>query len=183
MAYPVLVNCFPKSGLHAVWKACYLLGVNAQTGHYGYGHQLPEGVEKHIFVKRDPRNALISAVRFDEGTHSRGLQVTQGSVIAKFRAYWEKPFIEQISQCEGWLSDPSVLLIKYEDLIASDSEMLRIAEFVGTPWLDDAFENLPGHTRTWNDVHSDYKTVWSDEIERVWAEGGGNDLLVRWGYG
>lgn len=181
--YPVLVNCFPKCGLHATWKALYLLGVNAQTGHYGYHDALPPGVQKQIFVKRDPRNALCSAVRFDEIQHSRGLPLTPGTVISKMRDYWGKTFVEQISKCDGWfLPSPDVLVIRYEDLVADDSTMRKIADFVGAKWIEDAFENLPGHTRTWNEVRSDYLAVWNEDVEKVWKEQGGPELLERWGY-
>jgi hypothetical protein len=83
---------------------------------------------------------------------------------------------------EGWLSAPSALVVRYEDLIASDAEMRRIADFLGVPYVDDAWSWLPGLTRSWHPTHSDWRTLWTPQVEAVWTEIGGPDLLARWGY-
>ncbi len=57
-----------------------------------------------------------------------------------------------------------------------------MAAWLDTPYIEGAFEDLPGKTYTWNDVHSDYRTIWCPQIERVWRDEGGEQLLKDWGY-
>jgi hypothetical protein len=173
----VVVNGFPKSGTHALWKACYLLGVNAEHGHWDSSMPLPQGTTHHLLVKRDPRNVICSWLRF------RGLPVTSGTFISWFRDQNGIPFVEQAAKWEPLLTNLSVHLLRYEDLVASDAELRGLAQYLGVPYLEDAFSNLDGHTMTWNAVKSDYRSIWTPEVEAVWQSEGGAELLQRWGYG
>jgi len=196
MNYNVFINGFPKSGNHALRKACELLGVPAYVNHVPFKDGSPADSTHRIFIKRDPRNVIISKMRMDDE------QVTPGTFITKFRA-WQRAdirviqlengqtetvtipqisTIEAMSEYEQWLNDADTFQVKYEDLIRNDIEMRRIAVYLGVPYLDDAFESLPGLTKTWNDVHSDYNTIWTPEVETVWNAEGGPELLTRWGY-
>lgn len=176
----VFTNGFPKAGNHALVKACELLGVPAQVNHLPFGEVLAEAViaecDYHLFIKRDPRNMLISRVRMDGGS------LTQGTIISRLRMYEQESFCVQLAKYEGWLRDSRTLVVKFEDLIASDAEMRRIATYIGVEYLDDAFPNLPGLTITWTGAHSDHNMLWTPAIAQAWEEEGGNELLERWGY-
>ena len=165
----VTTNGFPKSGNHALVKAVQLLGQPCQVNHlpfYGVTENL-------IFIKRDPRNVICSWLRFN------GQPVTPGTFLTAFRKFQERSLIEEMAYYEGWLSG---FVVRYEDLIASDAEIRRIADYLETPYLEGAFEALPGMTRTWFADHSDYRAIWTPEVEAAWAAEGGIELLVRWGY-
>lgn len=175
----IVINGFPKSGNHALKKALELLGQPAQINHIPFAEGLPEGATKHIFIKRDPRNVIISALRWTKRP------VTPGMFLTQFRSFelgGPGSLIEQMATYEAWLSDPQTLVIRFEYLIASDSVMRDIAAFLGVPYIDGAFEELPGWTLTWNDTPSNYLEVWTPEVQEAWAAEGGDDLLARWGY-
>lgn len=169
----VTTSGFPKSGNHALVKAVQLLGQPCKVSHLPYGEPV---AGKHIFIKRDPRNIICSWLRFN------GQQVTQGTFLTAFRSFQDRSLVEEMAAFEGWLSDPETLVVRYEDLIATDGAMRAIAEFLDLPYLDGAFEALPGMTRTWFSDHSDYRTIWTPEVDAVWSSEGGPDLLSRWGY-
>lgn len=168
----VTTTGFAKAGNHALVKAVQLLGSPCIVEHIEYAG--PIGL--HIFIKRDPRNIVCSWLRFN------GRPVTPGMFITALRLFQHASLVEELAAYEGWLTDPQTLVVSYEALIASDAEMRRIAAYLDVPYLDDAFSELEGLTSTWFAQHSDYRAIWSPEVEAVWAAEGGNELLARWGY-
>lgn len=169
----VTTNGFPKSGNHALVKAVQLLGEPCQVNHIPFGEPIEAG--KRIFIKRDPRNVICSWLRFN------GLPVTLGMFITAFRKFQACSLIEEMAEYEGWLTDANTLVVRYEDLIVSADCMKAIADYLGVPYLDGAFEALPGLTRTWYAEHSDWRGIWTAEVDAVWAAEGGPELLARWG--
>lgn len=173
----VTANGFPKSGNHALVKALRLLGEPCAVNHLPYVSNV-QG--KHILIKRDPRNVVVSALRH------MGRVVTQSAVrteIAEFGLTSPGSLVEQMAAYEGWLSDPNTYVVRYEDLIADDVAMRGIAAYIGVEYVAGTFEKLPGHTETWNIVRSDYSLLWTEETQAAWEAAGGPDLLNRWGYG
>jgi hypothetical protein len=170
-------------GNHALWKACELLGIAsngvnhiehpaATEGPHIFATRDPAAIEgPHLFIKRDPRNALVSWVRFE------GLPVTQGTLITAMASY-----LPQLPLYEGWLTDPDTLVVTFERLVADDQQMREIAAFAGVPYLDDAWPNLPNHTKTWTGRLSDYREHWTPAVDAAWVAAGGPALLERWGY-
>lgn len=167
------INGFPKSGNHALAKAVQLLGIPCEVDHIEYGNAVNN---KHIFIKRDPRNIVCSWIRFI------GKPVTDGMFITALRKFQAEDFFTEIGKFTGWLNDENTLVIKYEDLVANDIEIKRISEYLNIPFLDSAFKNLPSDTKTWCSVHSDYRDIWNEHTERVWTEIGGEIILTNWGY-
>lgn len=167
----ICVNGAPKSGTHALLKVCELLGQSVPGGvnHIPYGQSLPEGTDKHLFIVRDPRNVLISWLR-----HNRK-SVTDGTFMSAMNEY-------DFNGYSNWIEDKNVYAVRFEDLIASDKEIRCISDFLGVPYLDSAFENLPGCTMTWTGKYSDYRKIWTPALEAFWNENGGPELLIRFGY-
>ena len=168
----VTTTGFAKAGNHALVKAVQLLGQPCEVTHVAYVGPIGQ----HVFIKRDPRNIVCSWLRFN------GRPVTPGMFITALRLFQHASLVEELAAYEGWLTDPQTLVVSYEALIASDAEMRRIAAYLDVPYLDDAFSELEGLTSTWFAQHSDYRAIWSPEVEAVWAAEGGNELLARWGY-
>lgn len=174
----IFPNGFPKHGNHALVKALQLLGQPCDTNHLQFDEakHIPSEA-KHVFIKRDPRDGLLSWMRFT------GKEMTPGMFITSFRAMDDcGSLVSRLAKFEQWLSDPSVLVIRYEDLIASDECMRNIAAWAKIGYIEGAWEALPGLTRTWYPNHSDHKTFWTSDIEAVWVAEGGQELLNRWGY-
>ncbi len=168
----VTANGFPKSGNHALVKALQLLGLPCEVNHLPFGSVI---AGRHVLIKRDPRNIVCSWLRFNNKP------VTPGMFIAAFRQFQTGTLVDEMVEYEGWLN-PLTLIVRYEDLIADDAELRRIANELGVPYIEGAFEALPGLTRTWYADHSDYRTIWTPDVEAVWSAEGGPELLVRWGY-
>ena len=169
----ITTNGFPKSGNHALVKAVQLLGVPCEVTHIPFGGRVGA---KHVFIKRDPRNVLCSWLRFN------GHPVTPGMFITYFRRFHTLALVDEMAEFDGWLDDENTLVVAYEDLISSGVEMERIAAYLGVPYIAGAFEALPGMTRTWFAEHSDYRAIWTPEVEAAWVAEGGAELITRWGY-
>lgn len=177
---------FPKCGNHALVKALQLIGIpvpggiGAEVRHIPWVEEAAYRDAPRLIVTRDPRPAIVSWLRMKEQP------VTPGTVITRLRQWSPdvpgESLPEGLAHYEGWLTDPSTLVVRYEALIASDAEMRRIAAWLGVPYHAGAFDQLPGGTRTWNAVHSDHRPVWTPDVEDAWQALGGADVLKRWGY-
>lgn len=168
---------FPKHGNHALAKAVQLLGVPCQVIHIPWSEEMAYRDAPRLMIVRDLRDALVSWLRMKQ------LPVTPGMVMARLRQWADDEsgtMVEQLAKYEGWLDDPTTLKVSYERLIASDAEMWRISAWLGVRHDNDAWDALPGGTRTWNKDHSDHRPVWTPEVEHVWQEIGGPAALERW---
>lgn len=192
----VFANGFPKTGNHGLVHACELLGIPATVNHRPYAEGLPEGTTHHLHIIRDPRNVIVSMLRFNRQP------VNAGTFLSRFRMFQSDSLIQEMREFEPWFDpwflrleslSPSfrlhaqrlanmTLTVRWEDLVASDATMRQIAEFVGTEYIDGAFDRLPSRTFTWNQEHSDFRKIWTKQVGKVWTEEGGDELLKRWGY-
>jgi len=176
----VFSSGFPKSGTHALAKAIELLGQPTIAGeHRTYAEGVPADVTHHVFIKRDPRNIVLSWLR------SNREPVTPGMVMSRIQRFDQHSLVEEMRPYEGWLVVGQTLrthVVRYEDLIADDKALRGIAEFLGVPYIEDAWEQLEGHTITYFPEHSDYRKVWNEAVAKRWTTSGGDALLRRWGY-
>ena len=172
----IIVNGHPKSGTHALLKAVELLGQPAEIGHFYDASQVPEGISHFFHIKRDPRNVLLSWMRFN------GVAITDGMYMSKFRGFdGSMSFVESASRYTHWLNGP-VYNVKFEELIANESVMQGIAGYLGVDYLENAFLSLPGLTPTWTGEYSDYTTIWTPAVDNMWLSEGGAELQAAWGY-
>ncbi len=170
----IIANGFPKTGNHALVKACELLGIPTEgVQHIPYAEKEPG--KRYTVIVRDPRNVVISMIRF------RGKQVTPGTFLSCFRKFEDAPLIAEMDKFAGWLTDPAVHVVRYEDLIRDDRTMRDLAKWVGVRYIPGAWEGLPGLTMTWNAEHSDYRAIWT-QVQDSWERAGGGELLRTWGY-
>lgn len=189
----ILLNGAPKSGTHALAKAVELLGIpflldreqwlrtSGPAAHMDHVDWPAEIVaDRHVLIVRDPRNVLLSWMR----ASSRPLTV--GGAMATLRAYdgAAETFVQHCRRFTPWIDAPGVFVVRYEDLTGDGgATMQRLADHLGVPCPPDAYLNLPGFTATWTGEPSDWRTLWSPEIEAVWVETGGPALLADMGYG
>ena len=170
----VFCNGFPKSGSHALWRACELLGIPGGVNHSTYAEGEPAGTTHRVLIVRDPRNIIVSWLRFNR------MPVTPGTFLAAFRRFQGAPLVEEMAAFEPWLFVSHV--VRFERLLADDTAMRGIANYCGVDYIAGAWEELPGYTKTYNAEHSDFRTVWNGDIESAWNGEGGPELLARWGY-
>lgn len=175
MSARVIASGHPKSGCHALVKALHLLGWPCQVEHREHDSGL---VDRHVFIKRDPRNVAVSWVRWLKQP------VTEGTVIAAMRniANTWKTLPASLAEYQGWLHQQNTLVVSYEALTASPAELHRMAKYLGSTVPPDAWPNLLGGTETWSGQPSDWQSVWTPGIEQHWQSIGGAELLRTWGY-
>ena len=182
----VICNGNAKAGRHALTKTVELLGVpwdqhdvgkpgRCVSGHWPTRNPPPEG--KHIHVIRHPRNMLVSWVRFTKA------EFAPGYLIGSFKSFsMGRPIYEEFAGYVGWLTEPGVLTVSFEDLIADKADTV-IAEFLGVPVAPGIPERRPGGTVTWSGELSDWTEYWSDEIEAAWQTARGPEIERMFGYG
>ena len=182
----IICNGIRKHGTHALLKAVELLGqplqYKEQSGavlrHDVYG-DLPTST-KHLFIKRNPKNAFISLMR------SYNLPLTSGMIRSKLLSFEDETYVDHCTPYLGWLDDPDTLVVKFEDLTTdSGASIDAIADHLGVSRQADAFANLFGHTVTWTGEFSDYEALaaWDAEVDAVWADMGGQALEMALDYG
>ncbi len=176
MLSKVITSGPEKAGNHALVKAVELLGIPCDVEHRRYKEGLPVGA-KHLFIKRDPRNMVLSMLRF------RDQPVSAGMWIRWFRRYSDKKsLIKYLADFESWLNHERTFVVTFEDLIKDDRAIKDIAKYLAVPYLEGSFELLPGVTKTWTGVLSDFHVIWTPEVEKVWNSEGGPELLRTWQY-
>lgn len=96
-----------------------------------------------------------------------------------------EPFVKHYRRYTRWLTDPdlSLLVVRFEDMLANDGELRRIAQWLGVPFQDDAFEVLYGGSRTWSGRLSDWREHWNDQVDAKWRSCGAQTLQDELGYG
>lgn len=169
----MIINGFYKSGNNALRKACELLGVEMPINHIPYADN-PGG--PCIFIKRDPRNVIVSMIRF------RQLQVTVENFQALATNFNTDTVANEFATYHGWLNDTNTTVVRYEDLIANDTCMKLLAKTLNVAYPINAFANLEGLTFSYNAVHSDFTTVMTPDLATWWESVGGNSLVADWGY-
>jgi hypothetical protein len=175
---------FPKHGSHALVKALQLLGVNCEVNHAEYS-EAPADDRPRVLIKRDPRDAVVSWLRFN------GVPVTQGAFICalsdmdghRYDRYKGVSLVDAMARYEGWLFDRATTVVRFERLVDSESALIGLADALGVPYLSDAWEaHQVRNTVSWTGELSDYRTIWTPEVRDAWRQAGGNELLARWGY-
>lgn len=188
MAAVVIANGFPKTGTHALKKAIELLGLT-RVQHMHQPHHRATGGKpfkfdgRMVIVYRHPRNVLVSTCR------ALGNATASGNLIGLIRDH-RSPFspsdVGSMARAYRaylpWRDDKRCLVVRYEDLVSSDASLRRMAGYLGVPFLDDAFANLPGLSPTWSGAPSRWQDHWSEAVEAVWIEAGMQALQEELGY-
>jgi len=169
----IVCNGLPKTGTHALMKAVQLLGrVDTEHAHS------PTGVTgQHIHICREPRNVLVSWVRFIRS------EVTQGFLIGAMQEYFEEgTFHDEYMAYSHWLND-APLSVRFEELIGDGGVTIQaVADYLQVPYLSDAYDHLPGLTVTYTGQLSNWRDHWTPEVESAWVTHGGPEIESVYGY-
>ncbi len=172
----MILNGMPKAGNHALQKACKLLGVELPINHFPYAEKVAG--ERYIYIKRDPRDMLVTSVRFNVDK-----EVTPERIIWQIHNYMAYgPFVGELVKYLDWITDKDTAVIAYETLVDSPVGMSRLAEFIGTEIKGDEFEQLPGGTVTWEPERANWRDHWTPEVNAAWRDSGCSTLIWRMGY-
>lgn len=167
----ICANGCPKSGTHALLKACELLGKGGRVDHIEYGRLIPDWVTKHVFIYRDPRNVLLSRLR------KENVEITTGTIMAH-----APRLIGEAANYIGWLNEPGLFTCRYEDLISNPETIKKLADYLEVPYREEAFAKLPGRTITWMPEHVDFTKVWNDELVKHWSDNKYDEVCNKFGY-
>lgn len=173
---PLIAVGFPKSGTHALQRALLLLGLGyIPTSHLPYANRHTD--QPYAFIKRDPRNVVISRVRWQQKP------VTEEWIVHYLRQWNERRTMgEALAAFEGWLMDPDAVQVTFERLVTEPREMQRLGEGVRGRWQPERWRELrSGESRTYTGQLSNWPEHWTPRIEGVWEECCAG-VLGRWGY-
>jgi hypothetical protein len=147
----------------------------------------PSGADnKMIYIQRDPRNALVSLVRW---AASRGkIEEESESYLIYFLekgAYEYAPWIEGWRNYQRWIGQPGVCDVTFESVFSDGGGSVeKVAKFVGadTTRVDEVYTGLFGNGKqikgrdvykdasTWSGGLSDWQTYphWTPHVQAVW---------------
>ena len=167
----IVCNGASKTGTHLLLKAVYLfgsVGFTATHAHKKYGSKI---YGKHIHIKRNPRNVLISWLRFT------GQDLTDKNLLRNM-----PHVINEMNEYLGWLNDKDTLNVSFENLLTDEKEIKRISDFIEVPLSADHFRKLWGDTPTFTNSLSNWRESFSDKIKKEWGLMGGHELERLLGY-
>ena len=177
----VVCNGFPKTGTHALQRAVRLLGCkDTRQGHFPF--HVAQG--QHIHICRDPRNALVSWVRWTNPPRDvMRPDVMEGLLIGAIQGFRAgRSFYEEAMEFAHWLDD-APLSIRFEELIGDGGVTVQaIADYLQVPHLPNAYFHLAGQTKTYTGALSDWRDHWNPDVEYAWEANGGHEIEEAFGY-
>ena len=176
---------------------------------YGIGHvcsahaQQMLACNRVLYTRRDPRQSLVSLVRW----HIRrerlpedliGASVEESLIYVLQKGYFgaaTRPWTRFVRDFEGWTQQPGVLVVEFDDM-GTPACAARVAEWAGLDvakaqalageWLGNGglFRGQPTHfsMSSQNPERVDWRDLWTGPVAKVWGETGGNRLLADIGY-
>ncbi len=169
---PIVCTGASKSGTHLLLKAVRLFYGNIGLPiHDHVPHYAKKPNQKYINIVRNPRNVLLSWVRFNR------LPVDEKHLIQEMPT-----IIKEGSDYIGWLDDSDCLNISFEEMNTNPKEVAKIAQFIGKPLIDGHYSKLWGSTATFTGRLSHWPPYWTKNVADCWKHYGGENLEARLGY-
>ena len=203
----------PANRVKAAWLQGYLNQLpdgSYMGGHVPYEELLRVFLRIHqyrvLFIYRDPRDVLISLANyhmrdckpfhkeFNRLTKSKRWEIALSGISKGSNVL--SPLLDRLERAGGWLSDPSVCAIRFEDLVGSrgggDAETQRktiesIFSFLEIEVSSSRLDIIQNGI-----FSSDSKTFhkgmigqWKDEMETAdleWIEKQLGEQILRYGY-
>lgn len=182
--FDVAVVGIPKSGTNATEKVVRLLG--RTPSHHMHTPPREEIYTKHkvIYIRRNPRNVLISWLRYHERelTEKNMIDTIQDFGYPDEDRQHGNSMFDMYTAYDEWRSIPSVCVVRYEDLVQDQDTIDRIADYLNVPRSDGILPSLPKGTYTWNDKKSNWKEYWTDRVEGAWLMSGMPVIESTMGY-
>jgi len=177
-----------------------------RTGQFVVGH-LPCNAEmketfsrlKKIFAYRDLRDAIVSHMRFCARKNIPGLESWSAlpdgpEKLLKFiNTTHGREFFDMVGPMVGWLSESNVLPVSFEKLYDDGSiettygEIGKILEYLEIPDhiipKKELIQKVFGtETVTFSGKRTNREVFWSDKVEQLFQEVGGDKLNILLGY-
>ena len=160
----VYANGSRKTGTHLLHRCLSLFdGVLAVHQHIPFGAVV---THSHVHIVRNPRNVLLSWSR----EKNIALSSCMDDVVASMTAF------------EGWLTDPDVHTVRFEELLTDEAIIAGIGVFIGKAVAVDHNKRMWGGTKTFTGDLSDWTSVWTSQLDSAWGAYGGHVLESNYGY-
>lgn len=144
------------------------------------------------FMYRNPRNILYSAARFSAAKFNWNPPVTEpdrNDIVALIRPHFIRQAVERARCSFGWMQKADVV-VSFEDFLSNpvamaekiscalDIETGDPQSVIGdsTPWV------TPRYRGTWSGQPSDWRKIWTPEIDAEWRNAGGHEVESMYGY-
>jgi len=160
----------PKSGTHLLLKAVELFGVEAHHSHMDFTKPW-DADDTHIQIIRNPRNTVISWVRFMK--LPRNNETIIGSI-----SY----MLKRMEGHFGCIAHPQWYTVRFEELLADPNVIEGIAKHIDLPLAEGHFQSLWGDTRTFTNDLTRWKDFWNDEVNAAWIDKGGIEIEEKMNY-
>jgi hypothetical protein len=144
-----------------------------------------------VFVFRHPRNVLISwarwvAVGLD---WTNAAEPAPGDVLVQIDAAAIDRTLDRMRAFVGW-RDRAVFSIRFVDYVENPKAVSAdLCAALGIAPVDPmkAFgDRAPwvtqGYRGTWSGRHSDWRALWTEELDKAWSTAGGPDVERLYGY-
>lgn len=168
----ITVNGSPKTGTHLLLKAVYTFEGEGYTARHTHSDSTRVVAGKHIHIKRNPRNVLISYIRYLGRADLSKPHILKTIPIV----------IEEMKMYLPLLTTKAILNVSFEELLTNPAELGRIAAYIGLPCKPTQFDNLWGNTLTFTGSLSNWRDYWDDDIAAEWEARGGKILEALMGY-
>ena len=177
----VYVVGIPKSGTNAAEKVCKLLGKRPKRLHTSNWRLANDN--KVLFIYRNPRNVVISAVRYqNQQVRDETPDVTDKKIIDQIYGFFNTSLRSYYEVYYPWLNSKACK-VKFADLVSNPSTVKSIIDYMGSNAKpENIVKNLPGGTGTWTGKYSDWTKYWSEEVDKVWKEEGMVEMEKKWGF-
>lgn len=162
----------PKSGTHLLLKAVRLFYNNIGLPfheHVPHGNRKADA--KYINIVRNPRNTLVSWLRYNR------LPVDEKHLIQEMPAV-----IKEGAGYIGWLEDVDCLNVRFELMNTDPKEVAKIAAYIDKPLIENHYSKMWGGTKTFTGRLSHWPHYWTQAVNDRWVELGGINLENRLGY-
>ena len=163
----------PKTGTHALLKAVRLFYNHiGLPEHMHLPHSHKKLNRRHVHITRNPRNTLVSWIRFNRE------KVTTGSLIGHV-----PQIIKENFGYAPYLSDADLVHnVRLEELLSEPSVIEGVGKFIGLPIAENHFADIWGDTYTFTGKLSEWQDYWSDDVDAAWVAHNGPELEKALGY-
>ena len=193
----ILLNGIPKSGTHVLQRVVEIKGIPFKSGvkedgtrahgidpgAIAYHGHVPyeardavlENFHRHIFIKRNLRNVVISWMY-----HNKSERRSLENAFEHFHTGAKYP--NYVRRFVDWNYDVNTHVVKFEDLIYNRTGLEEIYELLQLPFDSTDYDAIIGGTRTYREKHANWRKEWTSTMEYIWYETGMPELNRLLGY-
>ena len=163
----------PKTGTHLLLKALHLFGEECfDAVHSHKDHNFPfKTTDKRVHIIRNPRNVLISWVRYQK------LPRNDYTIIGSMDYT-----LKRMEGHLGWTTEDHCLTIRFEELLTDPNVINKIGEYLGVIPIENHFKLLWGGTPTFTNDLTEWRDFWTDDVANAWKRKGGLEVENKMCY-